>query len=643
MKRAKRKKKKLHPNFIGLLGVILAFVIIFSFLSIKRYNSFEPSAYDMGIMIQTVWNTSQGWIFQESINMGYNMSRFWMAHWEFIYLIVALFYKLISTPYLLFIFQTVCVALGAIPIYYLAKEKFTDHTTALVFGLLYFLYPAIHNATLFDVHGVTFAVSFLIFAFYYLQKNQLKQFAFFGFIALICREDSALLLFMMGVYSFFILKQKKVGASTAIISMLYFIVWYKRMTIRAMFGLPEFTIMEGAESHWAHLSAVKDNPLYVINFLVKKYNLTYLLSLLGPVAFISLFSPTILLIASPIFVINLLSDYYYTHGIEHQYSATIVPFILISAIYGAHNVADFLKDRVFKKTKKRDIVEITYSIMFITTLVFFFLDSNVLDVRKWKVTDHHKSIKRVIAKIEDSASVTALNKIVPHVAERHEIFVFDDHVNDVDYILYDFYAPEIRLIDRSTYHLPAVWPYNEKIKQVLKNSNYGVFYYEDGVCLFKKDFDYDKGLKNLALSAGTEIDIYNEKSVNDQINFLGYNTYPLLKMWHQQEGVKGLQWEKQLHFTCFWTTGQSQLDTTSFVFKIQNENQQYIFFHNPVYNLYPSYKWQKNDIIKDEVFWNIPKEVTAGEYKIWAAAITDSNQSEIGENSFIHLFDLEIE
>ncbi|MBD3289330.1 DUF2079 domain-containing protein, partial [candidate division KSB1 bacterium] len=324
-------------------GGILVYIFCMSALSILRYESFTAVVYDLGIMIQTIWNTANGHLLQESVNMGQPMLRFWMAHWEFIYLFVALIYKIIPSVWTILTVHTIVIALGALPVYWLAKEKLKHELTAVIFAFAYLLYPAVQNGNLNDIHGVTFAAPFLLFAFYFLQKRSYGWFAFHAFFAIISREDSALLLIMMAGYAFFFMKERKVGAITAIMCAAWFLVWYERMAIRAMLGLPEFIIMEGAETHWDHLANVKNDSLYVVKFLAKKYNIRYFLNLFGPLFFLSLLSPSTLLIAAPMFAINLLSSYYYTHDVAHHYSATIVPFIFISAIYGTKNLLEFSK------------------------------------------------------------------------------------------------------------------------------------------------------------------------------------------------------------------------------------------------------------------------------------------------------------
>lgn len=628
-KKSKRRKpqpvgeKKLstsQKNFYIVLGAIVAYVIVISYLSILRFNACKAGAYDMGIMIQTIWNTSRGWILQESINMGYPMMRFWMAHWEFIFIPVSLFYLIFSSPYTILIIQSIVVASGAIPVYWLARERLHNASFAMSFASLYLLYPALHNANLFDLHGVTFAIPFLMFAFYFLQKRDFGKFAIFGFIALICREDAALILFMMGAYALFFLKERKWSIGTILISLIYFGIWYKRMAIRAALGLPEFVIMEGAPTHWDHLSQVKNDALYAIKFLAKKHNIQYFIDLLGPLGFLSLLNPVVLLIATPTFLINLLSSYHNTHTIEFYYSSTAIPFIFASAIYGSEKLLTWLQ-KWFKKRAtnvkfKNDSLSIISTAMVILTLIFFFWKSNAMDFRKWEITEHQRAIRTIAGKIPDDASVSALNHIVPHVAERHEVYLFNDNVDTVDYIIYDFYAENTRIISRSTFHLPSVWPDNDFIQKVLSDRNYGVVDYEDGVCLWKKGANYDKGLEILAFSAGAEITEPLFEKIENNIFFKGHRLHPIRKICtNLGEWEKG-QFEKMIHFTCFWTTEKRINQNYSFIFKIYNKKAEYYIHHSPVLGVYPTQKWTENEIIRDEIFWDVPSDMEKGSYTV---------------------------
>ncbi len=623
--------------FYFMLAAVGIYSVVFSYLSIIRYESFSASVYDLGIMIQTVWNTSQGWILQESVNMGKPMMRFWMAHWEFIYLPIAVVYRVFSHPYTLLILQTMIVSLGAIPVFRLAQDKLKNSFAALVFSLSYLLYPAIQNANLFDVHGVTFAAPFLLFAFYYLQKRKIGLFALFAVIAISCREDSALLIFMMGIYAFFILKEKKLGVIVAIVGFSWFFIWFERMAIRSMLGLPEFIIMEGAESHWDHLANIKDDPLYLVKFLAKKYNIRYFIFLFGPVLFFSWFSPTTLLIAAPIFAINLISSYYYTHDVEHYYSATIAPFIFISAIYGLKNVKYYFR---LKYPKSGTWLKAAPVFILLSSGVFFFIKSNAFDAGKWKITDHHRVIKKIIEQIPQEASLSADSRLAVHAAERHELYAFNDHAYDADYVLYDFYAPKVTLISRTTFHLPFFWADNDSIRKVLSNKEYGIMQYEDGVALFKKNADYKNGLEKLAYSDGNDINNRLSADVSASLDCVGFNTFEQLRYYVELEKFGDIEWQRGIHFTCFWEVSQRVETDFQFIYKIENQQngQKFLIEHGPVFGAFPTSNWESDRIVRDEIFSDIPAEIKPGTYEVKVKIKSDS-----AENQFTHLFDITIE
>lgn len=623
-------------EFLVVLIACSIYVLSIGIISIMRYESFSANIYDLGIMIQVVWNTSKGWILQDSVNMGRPMMRFWMAHWEFIYIVIALFYKVISTPYTILFFQTIVVASGAIPIYWLARDKFGDGLLSIMFPVSYLLYPALQNSNLEDIHGVTLAAPFLIYAFYYLQKKQVAPFIVFGLIALACREDSALLLFMMGVYAFLIMKQKKLGIGIALLSMAWFFIWYKRMWIRSLLGLPEFVIMEGAEAHWDHLAQVTSDPLYILKFLAKMYNIRYFLYLFGPILFLSLFSPQTLLIAAPMFAINLLSSYYYTHEIEHHYSATIVPFMYISAIYGLENIYSFLK---MKMTRARQ-TKISLALL-MSAVIFFFLKSNVCDLPQWRITDHHRILKKIIETIPEDASLSAETKLAVHAAERHELYAFNDNVDKVDYILYDFYAPTINLITRQSFQLPFLWPDNEYIQAVLRDENYGIENYEDGVCLFKRGADHDQGLLKLIYADMTEIDKASFKMINQTVELKGYRIHDLLTHYVQPDKLGEIFWKKGFHVTCIYELKSSLAQTNrldKFKILVKNDSYSQSFDHTPFYNLFTFEKLDASKLIRDEVLWEVPDDAPHGFYQFYMS-ITSASEPE----NYVYLFDFYID
>jgi|GEM_PF-1295443 len=633
-------------QFFIVWGMIIIYVVVFSYLSIYRYRSYQTSAYDLGTMIQVIWNTSKGWFLQDSINMGYPMSRFWMAHWEFIFVLVAAIFKVIPHVYTILILQTIVVALGALPLYWIGKLITHDKSTAATFSFAYLMYPAIQNANLADVHGVTFAAPLLMFTFYYLMKKDIRRFYIFAALSLMCREDSALLLVAMAIYMIFVVKEKKHGLIVAAVSAVWFLIWFQRLKIRAILGLPAFDIMAGAETHWSHLGQLAHDPWYLFKFWARKYNFLYFIYIFAPVAFLSFLGWRVLLIASPIFLINLISSYYYTHDVEHYYSATVTPFVFISAIYGLQWLNEFFVGKLGHRFKERSIRENVLSIaatfVLVLAIVMFFMKSNALDYRHWNITPHHGVIDRVVKLIPPNASVTAEHGLVPQVAMRREIYVFNDNIDKVDYILYDFYSPAVRLVTRSSFHVPYYWPDNDSIRAVIQNKDYGVIHYEDGVCLWQRGADYEKGRRELATDVGAAIETFIQKEITPPIEFMGYNQFPLLKAYHPIEGSEAIQWEYALHFTAFWSISRPLSENLQVIFRIQSGDQINYVVHDPVFGIFPTTDWQPNEIVKDEIFWQLPETAKSGVYQV-SAIFADREITEFESLPFVKLFDLNVE
>jgi uncharacterized membrane protein len=173
---------KVYEIILGLS--ITIFVIFFSFLSIKRYQTLNSYYYDLGIMNQVVYNTSQG-RFLEMTNQDLkrNISRF-AIHFDPILAVFAPFYKIYSGPEILLVGQALILGLGALAVYLLSVKILKKQQISLIFSISYLLYFAVQRAVLFDFHAVTLATTFLLFTFYFLETK--KYNLYYLFIYCVC-------------------------------------------------------------------------------------------------------------------------------------------------------------------------------------------------------------------------------------------------------------------------------------------------------------------------------------------------------------------------------------------------------------------------------------------------------------------------
>ncbi len=434
-----------HPHrrwlALGIVGLLIVlYIAFFSALAVARHDAFETLTFDLGNHDQAIWNTIHGRPFHFTNMTGLD-SRL-ALHFEPILLPLSLSYLVYSDPRTILVLQTVIVGLGALPVFWLAREKLNNDLAALVFPLAYLLFPALEAANLFDFHTVTLAVPFLLYAFYFLRGRRYGLFALFAVLAMSCKEDIPLLVAMLGIYIFVVQKDKKVGVLTFVGSGCWFYI--------AMFLIsPRFSPI-GQNVHLERYAYLGQTPQEVVSTVLTRPGLIweqlvvkarvghYLCQLLAPVAFTSLFSPQTFLISLPSLAINLLSQYEGMQEVtRYHYAAPLVPFVIISSVYGV----DFLATLGWKRLKvprRKTLYLLSGAVLAASLCYHYYLGFSPLSARfQWPaVTEHHRLAQELIDQIPPTASVSAQFNLNPHVSQRETLYMFPN-INDAEYIFLD--------------------------------------------------------------------------------------------------------------------------------------------------------------------------------------------------------------
>ena len=312
-----------------ILGLaIIVFSVYFSSLSITRLNTLNSYYYDLGIMDQVVYNTSQGRIL-EMTNPTYlkNMNRL-AIHFDPILALLSPLYKLYNSPVTLLISQVIIVGLGALAVFLISNQVLKNQWISLLFSLSYLFYFPVERAVIFDFHSVTLATTFLLFAFYFdLIKKYFWFYLFIG-LSLLTKEHIGLMILMVGLYQYFIGKKKKIGLITSIIGLLFFVI-----TVYVI--IPFFR----GDTHFA-TSYFNDATSRINAIVIDGYK--YSKMLIIP-TFFSLLSPLSLIIALPEWAINIVSSNSNMRSILFHYNSVIVAVIYYSLILGFNNFQQLVK------------------------------------------------------------------------------------------------------------------------------------------------------------------------------------------------------------------------------------------------------------------------------------------------------------
>jgi len=449
--------------------MIALYIVNFVVLSLLQDAAFETGAADLGNMNQAAWYTLHHG-FPADTYAGQVLSRFG-GHVEPVFYILAIPYAVHQAASTLLVLQTVVIALGALAAYWLARDVLASEGAGLAFTLAYLLVPSLEAANLTEFHPVALASTFLLLAFYHLQKGSFVPFGAFALLAMSTKEDMSLLVAMLGAYALVRWfspypnplpqgdgdqprprpmgegwgegrrsRWLAVGLIMCLIGLLWFIltvyVIIPRFSASGDFILFQRYAELGGNPQGLLLKLLRE-PGTVLATLLAPAKIRYLAGLLLSMSFLPLAAPGFLLLAAPTFAINMLSNYPPMYSGLSHYSAPVVPFVFVAAVYGARTVARWAQRR-FQVTPGRAVFAVCTWLLVIAALYHIKEGFTPLSsqYRVPQVTAHHRLLPRFAQQIPPDARLSVQPPLHPHLSNRE--FAYPFHVvNDADYVLLD--------------------------------------------------------------------------------------------------------------------------------------------------------------------------------------------------------------
>src|SRR5207237_3211494 len=97
--------------------------------------------------------------------------------------------------------QTLVVASGAFPAFWLARLRLRNELAAVGIAVLYLLYPALQQAEIFDFHAVTLTCALLLFTLYFMYTRRTVWLFVFAILSMACKEEMPAVIAMFGLCS----------------------------------------------------------------------------------------------------------------------------------------------------------------------------------------------------------------------------------------------------------------------------------------------------------------------------------------------------------------------------------------------------------------------------------------------------------
>lgn len=411
--KSKKNRSSLIISFIkkNYIPISIAFVFFVAYLTlslIKHYSYL--SGYDLSIIDQAVWKYSR-FLNPISTTHVYYDAPIYFDHLEIILVLLAPIYWVINSVHVLIILQVTSVIGSGVAVYLLAKKYGLKPIVSNALLASYLAFFGLQFAVWSDVHTLVFAVGFMSWFLYFLESKKNKLSYLFLILAIICKEDIALLTLLISI-TYFLKNKTRTSIISGIISLLYLIFVFFIYFPNVVPGGYHFANPNGLLSDL--------NPYYFIDSVDKQKTFLYSLGWFG---FLPLFSF--------IYLIPFVGDlgHYFvlghiairTEGIFLHYRSTVGLLLVWPTIIA------------MSKFKRLNNWKTALYLLVCAAILQYYLHLPLSYLTKkyfWTIPPEVANINQIVKLIPNDESLVTQINIGAHLAHRKELYTLFPSLRD---------------------------------------------------------------------------------------------------------------------------------------------------------------------------------------------------------------------
>jgi uncharacterized membrane protein len=396
------------------------------------FHGYRLGRFDLGNMSHAVWNTTQGRLLETTHTTGEQVNRM-VSHVDPILALLAPLWIVAPSPLTLAAAQIAAVALGALPVFWLARRHVGSASIATVLAVGYLFYPWLAWTALDAIHPVTFAIPFLLLCVWFLDDDRVVPFAVCAVLAASTGELMGLTIGALGVWYALVRGRRRAGLAITGAG----IAW---TLIALLVVVPAFS---GGESSFygfyegvggspaGMLEKAVTDPGAILGEIFELNVVLFLIALAAPLAGLFFLSPWLAAVGLPQALLNALADPAGPIDPRQHYLAAIVPFLLAATVFGI----------VRLKREARGPAAITVLFLSVAiSLIFGPWAGGRENAALWYQADitgeHVSALDRAVALVPDGVPASASNRVGAHLVERRYLHVLPE-VGNAEWIVLD--------------------------------------------------------------------------------------------------------------------------------------------------------------------------------------------------------------
>lgn len=355
--------------------MVLLYTLVFSIVTVLRIYALKTYAYDLGNYNQALYTTLRGYgLLYYTADLPVTGGSMMGVHFTPMLLFLLPIYAFYPFPPTLLVLKSFVLALGAFPVYWLAKHYLKARSWGILFAAAYLLNPMLQGINWFDFHPEAFFPTMFLFSIYYGLRGDWRKYVLFTVLTLTTTEHAAVLILMSSIYllwmhksdvinSLKLLRHLEIRKTNAyfkypLIVLCLAVGWFFVALQVVSFFSPSNPMVKGGAPQWSILGAdgTLSVPLQAIlspqrALAALVYDLPlklgYTIILFGSTMFLSFLNPKSLIMTLPWLTVALLSNYSAFYYVGNQYPAFLLPGVFVGSVFGVKKLLESSPGGIF--------------------------------------------------------------------------------------------------------------------------------------------------------------------------------------------------------------------------------------------------------------------------------------------------------
>lgn len=413
---------------VGIIVFVTAAMVIgfIAVITIVKHLSFRTPCFDMGIFVQTFYSLKEHFTAVITCERAEMLSHF-RVHSSFIFYLFLPIYALSPKGETLLAGQAFFAIAGVVPLFLMAKKHSFKGFALISICFMYVFCSGLILPCFFYFHENAFLPTILMWLLYAVDQRNIPLFYIMSVLTCIVKEDAPLYVIFIALFFLFEEKDKKRkhGLIIAVLSMLYFIIIMRWLTnygdgvhmTTSRFGA---LMIDNEDGFIGIIRNVLVDPSYLISLFLQESTLLFFVQTMLPLLFLPFMTKKLhrFLLMVPYVIMNLVIGAGYGYAANIGFHYIFGPACLL--IYMSfRNVEDLPRER-------RNTFLVTAAI--ITMVTTFSMTSKKLeDFEMYKETKEvNQKAMACIQLVPEDASVLANTFLLPHTANRDQVYELDD-------------------------------------------------------------------------------------------------------------------------------------------------------------------------------------------------------------------------